>query len=262
MADVDRIKHRFFAPSVPEAGELLDLDEGESRHALGALRLAPGTDVEVFDGRGAEAVGELAPAGRRLARVRVIRRRQAERPEPVVELAFAVPKGKRLDWLLEKAAELGAVRLQPVVFERSVAQPELSEHAAARWRGVCIAAAKQSGSAFLPEIMPPADLRALLARFGQGQGDGGAPGGPLAILGSAANGPVAGHAPPLTEAMAGWAAGRPIVLLIGPEGGLTDAERLAAEQAGFVPARLGLTVLRIETTAVALLAGVLACAKS
>lgn len=156
----------------------------------------------------------------------------------MIELAFAVPKGKRLDWLLEKAAELGAGVLAPVVFARSVAKPDLTGKARDRWRATCISAAKQCGADFLPEIRPPEGLTDCLARGGAG------------LFGDA----DADQAVP--AALAELAGRERIRILVGPEGGLTDAERADAVEAGLTPVRLGGYVLRIETAALALLAAV------
>jgi len=233
-------RRRFYAEDL--AGEAVELSPAEAHHAADVLRLAPGAEVELFDGSGKVAVGTLEKVDRRRAVVRIRQRRQAARREPIVELAFAVPKGKRVDWLLEKVTELGAAKLTPVIFSRSVAAPKLSAHARGRWRGICIAAAKQCGAEFLPEIAAPVALDAFLSAVG----------GKIRLLGD----PDSQTA--LPAALKNWSAGETITILIGPEGGLTAAERSAAVEAGFVPFRLGDFVLRIETAAAVLLATVTA----
>ncbi|MCK4601859.1 MAG: RNA methyltransferase, partial [Phycisphaerae bacterium] len=159
-----------------------------------------------------------------------------------VHLAFAVPKGKRLHWLLEKATELAAASLQPVLFERSVAGgDELTPARRSRWLGHCIAAAKQCGLNFLPELRQPASLEDYL-RTGERL---------FSLVGSDDE-----SAASLPKALASCPREGEVRILIGPEGGLTEAELAAARRAGFTPVRLGATVLRIETAAVALLAAV------
>ncbi|HET6428962.1 MAG TPA: RsmE family RNA methyltransferase [Phycisphaerae bacterium] len=230
-------RHRFFADSIAE--DVVALPAEEAHHALHVLRLTDGTALEVFDGMGGVGEGVLRVPDRRGASVE-IRLRRSARPvaAPVVELGFAVPKGKRLDWLLEKATELGAGVLAPVVFARSVARPDLSGKARARWRAHCIAAAKQCRADLLPEIRPPEELTDFLAR-------------PLAgVFGD----PAAGHS--LATALAELAGAQRVRILVGPEGGMTDPERAAAEAAGLTPVRLGGYVLRTETAAVAMLAAV------
>jgi 16S rRNA (uracil1498-N3)-methyltransferase len=281
---------RFFVDGLPaEAGAIVPLSPGEAHHAVHVLRLRAGAEVELFDGRGRRAEGVIARAGRSEAAAEVRRMLPpSPRPQPQVHLGFAVPKGKRLDWLLEKATELGAASLTPVRFERSVAGPAplarrgrspaaqdpAAQRAAAqspaareRWLGHCIAAAKQCGLDFLPVIEDAAGLSEFLARQGGGAASEGRVQaadrlhtlppplacGRLCLLGDA--GPAA---VPLKDALAGWQAGREVCLLVGPEGGLTEAERAEALAAGCLPARLGATTLRIETAAVALLAAAIA----
>jgi 16S rRNA (uracil1498-N3)-methyltransferase len=130
-----------------------------------------------------------------------------------------------------------------VIFHRSVAGGELTEAKRERWLAHCVAAAKQSGLDFLPDLRPPAALAAVLARSG----------GMLVLVGD-----PAGDARALAAALAGRKLGQDVLLLVGPEGGLTDEERGRVLAAGAVPVRLGATVLRIETAAVALLAATLA----
>jgi len=230
---------RFFAESLE--GEVVPLSPSEAHHAVDVLRLALGSEVELFDGAGAVAVGTLAELARGRAAVRISHRRGAKsRPEPWITLAFAAPKGKRLDWLLEKATELGVDRLVPVSFARSVVRVELTAHARRRWRGICVAAAKQCGANFLPEVRRPVGLEGLLSE----------PGGCLRVLGDveADTG--------LLEVLERWSPGNRITLLVGPEGGLDEAERHAAVAAGFIPVRLGDLMLRTETAATGLLAAV------
>ncbi|HOF18102.1 MAG TPA: RsmE family RNA methyltransferase [Phycisphaerae bacterium] len=233
--------HRFFAENLD--GSEVVLPDGEAHHALHVLRLERGAEVELFDGQGAVAAGRVARVGRSEVAVTIEHLLPVQaRPAPAVHLAFAVPKGKRLDWLLEKATELAAASLQPVVFERSVAGgDELRKGKLDRWRTHCVAAAKQCGLNFLPEIFPPEGLANVLRDRSDLPG----------LFGDCAP-----DSPDAYETLQSFRAGghRQAVVLVGPEGGLTDAERDACLTAGLKPIRLGTTTLRIETAAVALLA--------
>jgi len=245
MAREESRKHRFFVESLD--GGRVALSAGEAHHAAHVLRLRAGAAVELFDGRGGRAHGRIADC-RRGSVVVVVRRREAPaaRPAPQIHLAFAAPKGKRLDWLLEKATELGAASLRPTIFERSIPAAEsFSQARRDRWLGHCIAAAKQSGLDFLPELHPPGALEGLLPDAA----------GMFGLLGD-----VTDAARPLRNALSGADTSRrgPILILVGPEGGLTDGERALAVAGGFRPVRLGGTTLRTETAAVALLAAVTA----
>ena len=114
-------KRRFFVPDLPDSpGGVVELPTQQAHHAAGVLRLKSDAEVALFDGCGAVAQGRLVDVGRGKVTARIDRIDLFPRAGPLVHLAFSVPKGKRLDWLLEKATELGAAALQPVVFERSV----------------------------------------------------------------------------------------------------------------------------------------------
>jgi 16S rRNA (uracil1498-N3)-methyltransferase len=241
---------RFYCPNLTEP--TVQLSPDEAHHAAAVLRLRAGAAVELFDGQGRSATGKIAQVRRGDVTVAVEQVLPAEpRRGPTVHLAMAVPKGKRLDWLLEKATELGAASLRPVVFQRSVAGGEdLGPGKRPRWLGHCIAAAKQCGLNYLPRILDPLALTAYLAHA-SGVGRAGVP--TLRILGD-----IGPDAVGLVDVVAKGPSGAEINVLVGPEGGLTGEERTAVVEAGFVPVRLGWTTLRIETAAIALLAAITA----
>jgi 16S rRNA (uracil1498-N3)-methyltransferase len=244
---------RFFVAGPPAAaqtpfreGQELPLPPTEAHHAAHVLRLKPGAAVELFDGRGRSALGRVLHVRRTDVAVRIEEvRPAAARPAPAIHLAFAVPKGNRLDWLLEKATELGVASLRPVRFERSVAGTEaLSPAKRQRWLVHCIAAAKQADLDWLPQIEDPLPLAAFLAARPQG------------LFGD-----LSPDAQPLADALRQLADARDLAIVVGPEGGFTDAERQRLLRAGLLPARLGRTTLRIETAAVALVAAAIALAE-
>ncbi len=246
--------NRFFVEDL--ATEVVALSVGEAHHAMHVLRLGVGDGAELLDGRGGLAEGTIVEARHGKVSVRVLSRRQVgARQRPIIHLAFAVPKGKRLDWLLEKATELAVASLTPVGFEHSVVEPgELAGAKRERWLGHCVSAAKQSGLAWLPELHEPLPVKDFLARFAQaGQAGLGGQTGQTGLVGAAGT-----DAASVKEALASitpdTAGG--ICLLVGPEGGLTEAEYAAARDAGFIQARLGGTVLRTETACIALIAAV------
>ena len=245
MTDNDS-RARFYVPDLAEGTEVA-LPPTEAHHAAHVLRLAPGAAVELFDGCGRAASARISTVRRGdvTATVEGVRG-PAARPGPAVHLGFAVPKGSRLDWLIEKATELGVATLRPVRFERSVAGAgEFLEAKRAKWLAHAIAAAKQSGLDYLPAIEDPLPLEKFAAAGGPG------------IYGD-----LAADAQPIAQALRSLAAGGPqklargLAVVVGPEGGLTEAERAALRAGGFTPVRLGRTTLRIETAAVAILAAV------
>ena len=234
--------HRFYVDQLPAPGDnasQVQLPPGEAHHAANVLRLAMAAPVELFDGRGGRAAGRIESVKRGEVVVAVERSLPAStRDGPLVHLA--VPKGKRLDWLLEKATELGAASLTPVIFRRSVAGTDsLPPAKLERWLGHCIAAAKQCGLDFLPAIAQPVRLSELLAASAPR----------LALLGCCQD-----DATPIAAALARRQSGQDVLVLVGPEGGTTDDEHQAARDAGFIPVKLGHTTLRTETAAISLLA--------
>lgn len=231
---------RFYTESL--SADRVVLPPGETHHALNVLRLKRNAEVELFDGRGHAASGVLVETPKSGAVVELTRHHpQIPRPTPRLHLAFSVPKGKRLDWLLEKATELGAASIRPVVFQHSISSGEMSDSKAQRWETHCVSAAKQCGLNFLPEILPPCSPQELLTRSPEIRwmvGDGRANFGSLSGL--------------------SWEAFREgdLGLIVGPEGGITAEEMHSLVAGGVLPVRLGYTTLRIETAAIALMAAV------
>ena len=230
-------RYRFYVPQL-KCGEF-HLPSSEAHHALHVLRLKIGAKVELFDGKGSSSTAEV----KRISRSDVLVAPDAPQlqplPKPCVHLAFAVPKGKRLDWLLEKTTELAAASLQPVTFSRSVAGGELTPSKIKRWESQCISAAKQCGVNHLPEIKPLITLKKFLAQT--------APAGHLRLFGDLDN-----STPPVGEVMRNNYFDN-VTLLIGPEGGFAPDERNSIIDTGILPVRLGKTTLRIETAIISLL---------
>ncbi len=236
---------RFYVPNL-EPGELA-LPESESHHARSVRRLGPGEKVELFDGQGQVAAGSIVSVGRRETIVLAEEVISELQHLPRVHLALAVPKGKRLDWLLEKVTELGVASIWPVVFGRSVAEGGRID----RWDIHCLAAAKQCGLNWLPELHEPINLTEFLA--GLTENFQTPSGRMLKIVGD-----LTDDSARLAEILADRreVIVDDVILVIGPEGGFTDDERAKLAEAEFQSVRLGQTILRIETAAVALLAAV------
>ncbi len=230
-------RHRVFAPDL--SPPTVVLGEMEAHHALHVLRLKTGYIIQLFDGRGGSATGRITSTTRRDVQV-AIEDTQGSQPRPHgrIHLAFAPPKGKRLDWLLEKTSELGVASLQMLVCERSVVQPEANEAALRRYQAICVSAIRQSRQLFLPAFAAPVNFAQFI-------------GSEFAGLGILANG---GEQTPLLAHLEIPAAVADVTLLVGPEGGWTPAEYSQALEAGFAPARLGQSTLRVETAAVAMAA--------
>ncbi len=233
---------RLHAGPLPAVGQTWSLPEEAARHAQ-VRRVQPGDWLRVFDGQGCEHEAQVQAMGRREV-VLCLGSAVPAVPEPVpsITLAVGVPANERMDTLVEKAVELGAAAIQPLVCERSVLRLE-GERAARRqahWQAVAVAACEQCGRARVPPVAPMRDLAGWLA---------GGLDPPVRLLLSLAGDARALHRLPTPVG--------PVVVLSGPEGGLTPAEEARAHAAGFEPLSLGPRVLRADTAPLALLAGLL-----
>jgi 16S rRNA (uracil1498-N3)-methyltransferase len=217
------------------AGQSVTLDGGAANHVVRVLRLRVGDALTLFNGRGGEYVVKLEEIRRATAVVSVLEHRALERESPFhLTLAQGISRGERMDWVIQKATELGAARIVPLFTERSMVH--LDEQQAAKklqhWHSIAIAACEQCGRNRIPEIAAPLDLPHFLQqRSAQG----------AALL-------LSPRAPQRIQDIE--SARSSATVLIGPEGGLADLEQEVATGAGFTPVRLGPRVLRTETAAI------------
>ena len=230
---------RFFAsPSQWSAGRIT-LDEAEGRHAVEVLRLRVGDAATMFDGAGREATVRLVSAGKRLVEGELVSERRTERAPVQVTLVQALPKGKLVEWIFEKATELGVSRIVPLLTERTVVHLEGAERERKRekWERSVVEACKQCGQNWLPRVEAPVTISALLQR----------PRMEGLFVGSLHAGAV-----PFKEALAAPLGGE-AGAVVGPEGDFSpdEMERLVAW--GARPVSLGRIVLRVETAAMYML---------
>lgn len=214
-------------PLGPDATPAID---GPAAHyLLGVMRMKAGDPLLLFDDISGEWLGTIAEAGKRSLTIRIERQMRAREAVPDLWLCFAPVKKARLDWIIEKATELGVARLQPVITERTIVERVKQERLAAQ----IIEACEQCGRTALPELAEPVKLPQLLKDWPAGRAllfadeEGGAP-------------------------MAEVAAPAPAAILTGPEGGFTVRERemlLAASPVKRIA--LGPRILRAETAAIA-----------
>lgn len=208
------------------------LDPTQARHARDVLRLEDGTEVEVFDDAGATASGTLHFRGAKDAFVRV-EHIEAPTPQstPRLTIASAIPKGERADWMIEKLSEFGVAEFIPLATERSVVKPE-GKNKYERWARIATESAKQSrraGVMRIEELRPPREA--------------------IRDPGSTFYLSTAPDAVPLSSVLSNDPAD--LTLLIGPEGGWTDAETQWFESSGIRGVKLTPTILRVETAAIA-----------
>jgi 16S rRNA (uracil1498-N3)-methyltransferase len=224
---------RFFLP--PDAWQAeTSLGGDEARHLAQVLRIRPGQRVTVFDGGGRRAAAEIVTVSRDRTILRLGETVVAPTPQPRIELAQAIPKGKNMDWIVQKAVELGVCRIQPLVTRNTVVQP--GDGKAEKWRRVALEACKQCGQDRLPEISEPAEILPWL--------EGASDAGTLKVIASLASGTQ-----PLREILRQNPHPTQVTLLVGPEGDFNDEETRRALDSGFLPASLGTNILRAETAA-------------
>ena len=238
-----------FHCSVPlSAGAALALPPGAARHVQ-VLRMQPGDALTLFDGAGGEYEATIERMGRSDVSVTVGAHLAVEREAMrAVHLAVGMPANERMDWLVEKATELGVASIQPLATAHGVLRlsGERAEKKRAHWEAIAIAACEQCGRNRVPVIHPVRSLSGN-ASFIDAQGEAGGAAARFILslaegtLGIAAA--VAAHAPD----------NRQVCVLSGPEGGLSAAEEQEAIARGFAPVTLGARVLRAETAALAAL---------
>jgi 16S rRNA (uracil1498-N3)-methyltransferase len=229
---------RIHCPIPLTGGAVIDLPSGAARHVQ-VLRLQPGNAITLFTGDGGEWSATVERMGRSEVSARVETYQAIEREAPrEVQLALGMPAGDRMDWLVEKATELGVTRIQPLMTERSVlrVQGERADRKLAHWQAIAVAACEQCGRNRVPLIEPPCTWAAWLTR---------------AALPSAA---LVLSLQPGSRPVVPAAGDGPVLLLSGPEGGLSPEEESAALARGFRPVTLGTRTLRAETAPLAALA--------
>lgn len=230
---------RFYCPQPLIPGALVDLPEPVARH-LQVLRLQPGDPLTLFNGQGGQYQARVAAMGKKSASAEVaaFEAREAELPYRVT-LAQGLPEGSKMDWIIEKAVELGVAGIAPLAAQRSVVRlsGERADKRQAHWQGVIEAASEQCGRNRLAQLEPLAEFGRWLAQPASGQ---------RVLL-----------SPRATQSLAAWArAGGPrdVTVMIGPEGGFTPQEEEAALAAGALAVSMGPRVLRTETAGLAALA--------
>jgi len=231
---------RVYVDAPLAAGTRVILEGNAASHVTRVLRLRVGEALTLFNGAGGEYAASIEAArGGRLT-VAVGEPRAVERESPLsLTLAQGVSRGERMDLVVQKATELGVSGIVPLFTERSVVRlgAQQAERKLNHWRAIAIAACEQSGRNRLPKVAPPVSLADLLRSGAEREG------GRL-LLSPGATSRLDALPRPATS----------VTVLIGPEGGLTNAEQEAAVTAGFLPVRLGPRVLRTETAAIAALA--------
>jgi 16S rRNA (uracil1498-N3)-methyltransferase len=229
----------FVDHPLPAPGTTFALPAGPARHVQ-VLRLQPGAALTLFDGRGGEHAASVVQMGRSEVTVELGTHTAVDRELALpITLALGMPANERMDTVIEKATELGAVAVQPLLCERSVLRlsGERAQKKVAHWQGVALAASEQSGRTRVLQVAPVRSLGEWLRELAD---DGRA----RWLLSFDEAQPLSSQAAPRTG----------VVSLSGPEGGLSPTEEALARAAGFMPITLGARVLRADTAPLAVLA--------
>jgi len=221
-----------------------ELEEADAHHCMDVLRLETGSKVVIFDGKGNEASAELIEVSRKHTRLAIGSRSSIPKPRCAITLAQAIPKARSMDLIIQKAVELGASLIIPILSERTVVRLEDTGDALRkkeRWLSIAIEACKQCGQNWVPEIGMPATTKEFLSTPAKSD---------LILIASLQPG-----ARPIKEVLAayqnihGLQPGR-VIIMVGPEGDFTPAETVLARSAGATAITLGPIILRTETAAI------------
>ncbi len=231
---------RFYLPEHYTSGAKLELSKEQAHYALTVLRLKDGHQIEVFDGKGHFASAVIEHTSRRSANVVLGEVQRASNESPLQTILLqGISKGDRMDYSIQKAVELGITAIQPLFTERVDVKltGDKLEKRRAQWQSIAINACEQSGRAFVPEVLPLMTFEEYLSSHTIEHG---------IICDPYAQNTLSTLPQPNLD--------RPVKILVGPEGGLTEQEVDKAVSSGFSAVRLGPRILRTETAGPAMLA--------
>jgi 16S rRNA (uracil1498-N3)-methyltransferase len=245
--------HRFYISPENWNPDALSLSGAEAHHARDVLRMKRGDRAVLFNGRGREITAEIVDLvrhgtdslGRAGDEVRLRRLHETETPSLRCRIALgqAIPKGKNMDLIVQKAVEIGAAEIAPLISERTIVDlgPAEAEQKKTKWQQIAIEAAKQSGQNWLPQVHAPRKLKDFFSHAGSFD---------LRLIGSLQ--PDAIHLKKILADYSDQHRDRPrnVLMLVGPEGDFTPAELALSKTHGCLPITLGPIILRVETAAI------------
>ena len=235
--------HRFYLAPEDWNPDALALRGSEAHHAGHVLRLERGDKVVVFDGRGRELTAEIASAASSEIQLRKLHEARTPPLRCQITLAQAIPKGKNMDLIVQKAVEIGAAEIAPIVSDRTVVRVDEESAASkqAKWQTIAIEAAKQCGQNWLPQVHAPQTMPQFFQHSHRFD---------LQLIGSLQSDAV--HLKKILAEYSTEHGDRPksVLMLVGPEGDFTPAELALARSHGCRPITLGPIVLRVETASI------------
>jgi len=229
--------HRFYLPSKAWNAHSPVLEEDESHHVLNVLRFGVGDHITVFDGDGSEARGDIVAVEGGKVVLRIGPKQESQPLGCALTLAQAIPKGKQMDFIVQKATELGAARIAPLFSARTIVQLDVkdAEKKRDKWQEIAIEACKQCGQNRLPEIAVPLSPKTFFEKQEPSE---------LMLIAS-----LQPDARRIKNVLADHPNPRSVCVFVGPEGDFTPAELALAKSMGCRPITLGPIILRAETAA-------------
>ncbi len=237
--------HRFYISPKNWDRRALALTGSEAHHARDVLRMKSGEKLVLFNGQGREITAEIVDVSSDEIRLRKLHEAETPPLRCRIVLGQAIPKGKNIELIVQKAVEIGAAEIAPIISDRTIVQVD-SESAAqkqSKWQQIAIEAAKQCGQNWLPRVHTPRKLGDFFSQASEQAFD-------LRLIGSLQ--PDAQHLKKILAEYSNEHGDRPrsVLMLIGPEGDFTPAELSLARRHGCQPITLGPVILRVETAAI------------
>ena len=236
--------HRFYVSPENWDPRGLPLRGSEAHHARNVLRMQAGDKLVLFNGEGRELTAEITNVADNEIRLQKLHESETAPLRCKIVLGQAIPKGKNMDLIMQKAVEIGAAEIAPIISDRTIVQldSESASQKQAKWQQIAIEAAKQCGQNWLPRVHAPKKLGEFFSAS--------EPGFDLRLIGSLQ--PDAQQLKKILKTYSGEHGDRPrsVLMLVGPEGDFTPAELALARRHGCQPITLGPIILRVETAAI------------